>query len=361
MKILILFLDCIHCIIYILLLLAVTTFVVLAEEETPCDSIVEETLLDEEIFFDEAHAFDEEKVPAKGSIPSTRNRDFVDFYMSEMLSHKIYSREEEVKVFQRYEQAKTKKAKKAIKEEITTNNARLVFSVAKRFRGRGVDLADLIQEGNLGLEYAIDKFDYRRNNKFSTYAVNWIVQRIRRAIDNKGRNIRSPVHVLASITEMTNFERHLFHKLKREPTLEELATEMNVSVHEIEKIKKSEKQEINLSLDAPISTRQDGNDLPLMDTIKNHQASSPEDVLFKSELSEKVKNMLSILTERERTVLIMRFGVGPYHDDPHTLQEVGQRFGLTEGRIRKIQIEALEKVRDHFPEARELLKAIASQ
>ena len=234
MKVLILFLNFTHCIMHIPLLLAVTSFVAFAEEETPCDSIVEETL-DEEIFFDEAHAFDEEKVPAKGPISSTRNMDFVDFYRINMLQHEIYSREEEVKVFQRYEQAKDEETRRAIKTEITTNNARLVNSVAKRFRGQGVDFADLIQEGNLGLDLAIDKFDYRRNNKFSTYAVNWIVQRIRRFIADHGKTIRTPVHMFDAIGSITYVERYLFNKLKREPTLEEIATEMNVSVDKVKK------------------------------------------------------------------------------------------------------------------------------
>ena len=345
------------CLKYILLLLAVTSFVALAEEEIFCDSMVERTMLDEEMDFDEEMYFDEESTLSRGPGESTRNLDSVGLYKRDTRQKKVYSKEEEQEVFQRYEEEADEEIKEKIREEIRINNSKLVFSVAKKFTGSGLDLADLIQEGTLGLKRAIEKFDYQRDNKFSTYAVPWIRHKIRRFIIKQGRTINTPEHMLVSISEMTHSERYLFHKLKREPTLEEIATEMGVSVDKIEKIKKSEKQGINLSLDTPVSIRKDGSDLTLMDTIKDHQTSSPEDDLFKSEFSEKVKNMLSILTERERTVLMMRFGIGPYHDDPHTLQEVGDHFNHTREWTRQVEGKAMKKLKA-YPKAKELLKII---
>ena len=190
------------------------------------------TMLDEEMDFGEEKALD------RGDDDhSTHNLDSVGIYKRDMLQHKIYSREEEQEVFQKYEEAKDEKTKEEIREEIIINNSKLVFSVAKNHTGRGLDFADLLQEGTLGLKRAIDKFDYRRDNKFSTYAVPWVRQKITRAIADQGRTIRTPVHMLVSISEMANVERHLFHKLKRKPSLEELATEMDVSVDKIKKIK----------------------------------------------------------------------------------------------------------------------------
>ena len=347
----------ISCCVKYTFLFAVTTFVALAEEEIPCDIIVEETL-DEEIFFDEAHAFDKEIVPANESIPSIPNRDFVDFYRSKMLQHKIYSREEEVEVFQRYEQAKDEKTRQAIKAEITANNARLVNSVAKKFRGRGVDLADLIQEGNLGLIYAIDKFDYRRDNKFSTYAINWILQKVRRVIADHGRTIRTSIHMFGAIVTMTNVERDLFHQLKREPTLEEVATEMGVSVDKIKKIKRAKMHKDISSLDATITTQEGDESYSLKDTIKDHKESSVLDELIKEGLPEKIRTLLSILTERERTIFMMRFGIDL--DRSYKIEEVGEHFGLTRERIRQIQVEATKKLKQ-LPKAKELLEIITSK
>ena len=341
-----------HCLKYIPLLLAVTTFVTLAEEETPCDSMIEKTMLDEEIDFGAEEALD------RDSGPSAHNLDSVALYKRDAMQHKVYSREEEQEIFQKYEEAEDEETKEAIREEIIINNSRLVFSLAKRHTNQGLDLADLIQEGNLGLKHAIDKFDYRRNNKFSTYAVPWIRQKIKRAIADKGRTIRTPVHMFVSIGEMTNVEHYLFHKLKRKPTLEEVAMEMGVSVNKIEKIKKSKKQGTNLSLDTPIPTK-DGEEVYLMDIIKDRKVSSPEDDLLKTDFSEEVKKLLSILTEKEQKVLIMRFGIGL--DISYTLEEVGQRLGLTRERVRQIQEKSMDKIRRRFPEARELLRAIASQ
>ena len=340
-----------HCLKYIPLLLAFTSFVAFAEEETPCDSMVEKTMLDEEMDFGEGETLD------KSSGPSAHNLDSVGIYKRDAMQHKIYSREEEQEVFQRYEEVEDEETKEAIRKEIIINNSKLVFSQAQKFTGRGLDLADLIQEGNLGLEHAIDKFDYRKNNKFSTYAVPWIRQRISRAISDHGRTIRTPVHMLVSISKMTNVEIHLFHILKRKPTVEEIATEMGVSVDKVEKIKISKKQGINPSLDTPIPTK-DWEDVFLMDIIEDHRVSSPEDGLFKAELSEGVKKLLSILTEREQRVLIMKFGIDL--DRSYTLVEIGQQLDLTREEARQIERKAIRKIRNHFPEARELLKAITS-
>ena len=340
-----------HCLKYTSLLLAVS-FVVLAEEEILCDSMVEKTMLDEEMSFHEERALD------RDSGPSAHTLDSVGLYKKDTAHHKIYSREEEQEVFQKYEEAEDEETKEAIKKEIIINNSKLVFSQAKEFTGRGLDLADLIQEGNLGLDHAIDEFDYRRGNKFSTYAVPLIRQAISNAILDKSRTVRIPVHMLVSINEMRSFEKDLFHKLKRKPILEEVATEMGVSIKKAEKIKKSEKQGINLSLDTPIPNR-NGEDVFLMDIIEDHRVSSPADELLKIELSEKVKKMLSILTEKEQEVLIMRFGINL--GQSYTREKVGQHIGLSKKEVRQIEEKAIRKIRRHFPEARELIKGIASQ
>lgn len=259
--------------------------------------------------------------------------DPVRMYLKEIGRVPLLTAEEEVELAKRIEQGD-----EAAKRRLAEANLRLVVSIAKRYVGRGMLFLDLIQEGNLGLIKAVEKFDYRKGFKFSTYATWWIRQAITRAIADQARTIRIPVHMVETINKLIRVSRQLLQELGREPTPEEIAQEMDLSVERVREIMKIAQEPV--SLETPIGEEEDSH---LGDFIEDQEALAPAEAASFTMLKEQLEEVLDTLTSREEQVLRLRFGL----DDgkPRTLEEVGQVFGVTRERIRQIEAKALRKLR----------------
>ena len=259
--------------------------------------------------------------------------DPVRMYLKEIGQVKLLTAEEEVELAKRVSEGD-----QDAKNKLTEANLRLVVSIAKKYSGRGLHILDLIQEGNTGLIRAVDKFDWTKGNKFSTYATWWIRQAITRAIADQARTIRVPVHMVEVINKATRCNRKLVQELGREPTVEEIAAELGLPVEKI--IEANRTAADTLSLDTPVG---DEEDTSIGSFVPDDMTPGPADATSNALLAEALKEILDTLTEREADVLRMRFGM--FDGRSHTLEEVGQIFGVTRERIRQIENKAIRKLR----------------
>ena len=283
---------------------------------------------------DEVPDNDEEELVDPLELAAEYNLDDpVRMYLKEIGQVKLLTAEEEIELAKRVSEG-DKKAK----DRLTEANLRLVVSIAKKYSGRGLHILDLIQEGNTGLIRAVDKFDYTKGNKFSTYATWWIRQAITRAIADQARTIRVPVHMVEVINKATRCNRKLVQELGREPTLEEIAAELNLPIEK--SIEANRTAADTLSLDMPVG---DEEDTTIGSFVEDDNTPGPVDATSNAMLSEALTEILGTLTEREADVLRMRFGM--YDGRTHTLEEVGQIFGVTRERIRQIENKAIRKLR----------------
>ena len=309
----------------------ILTFTAIDDDEEPSDDIL--------IEYEDDSDFIEEDTSA---ITAAMSDDPVKLYLKEIGNYPLLTMEQEIELAKRIEEGDNA-AKKALAE----SNLRLVVSIAKRYVGRGMSCLDLIQEGNLGLIKAVDKFTYSKGFKFSTYATWWIRQSITRSIADQSRTIRIPVHMSEVINKTYRVSRTLLQELGREPTEQELADRLEMPIEKVREILKVSSDPI--SLDTPIGEEDDSH---LGDFIKDDTIVGPEDAAAYSMLQEQIGKLLSTLTEREKRVLTLRFGL----DDgrTRTLEEVGKEFNVTRERIRQIEAKALRKLR--HPSRARLLK-----
>ena len=259
--------------------------------------------------------------------------DPVRMYLKEIGRISLLSPEEELKL-----SIQIANGDEDAKQQLAESNLRLVVSIAKRYVGRGLLFLDLIQEGNIGLMKAVDKFDYDKGYKFSTYATWWIRQAITRALADQARTIRVPVHMVETINKMARIQRQMTLELNREPSEEEIAKKMGISVEKVREVIKISQEPV--SLETPIGEEDDSH---LSDFIKDKSSMSPEEYATNEILKEEIKNVLMTLQEREQEVLELRFGL--IDGTCHTLEEVGKRFNVTRERIRQIEAKALRKLR----------------
>ena len=294
--------------------------------------IMDDDDIDDDIILDDEDEGEVEKIDL--SVPDGVSiEDPVRMYLKEIGKVPLLSAEEEIELAKRMELG-DQEAKKRLAEA----NLRLVVSIAKRYVGRGMLFLDLIQEGNLGLIKAVEKFDYRKGYKFSTYATWWIRQAITRAIADQARTIRIPVHMVETINKLIRVSRQLLQELGREPTPEEIAAEMNMPVDRVREILKISQEPV--SLETPIGEEEDSH---LGDFIQDDNVPVPADAAAFTLLKEQLEEVLGTLTEREQKVLTLRFGLEDGR--ARTLEEVGKEFNVTRERIRQIEAKALRKLR----------------
>lgn len=305
---------------------------------------------DDEVFLEEdaETAEQEEEIKEEIEFPSDSMiavDDPVKMYLKEIGALKLLDGEEEIKLAKAVERGIAADATEeeirqgeAAKKELADRNLRLVVSIAKKYLGRGLQFLDLIQEGNLGLLKAVDKFDYTKGYKFSTYATWWIRQAITRAIADQARTIRVPVHMVETINKLNRISRQLLQEKGREATNEELAKAMGISVAKVREVKKIAQDPI--SLETPIGEKEDSH---LGDFIEDHEAVAPDDAAGSILLREQIEELLQGLTDREREVLELRFGLKD--GKTRTLEEVGKYFDVTRERIRQIEGKALVKLK----------------
>ncbi len=281
-------------------------------------------------FFDDADD-DDSATPAKRKGHSSE--DPIQFYLRSIGRVKLLTAKEEIELARRVAAGDL-----LAKKRLVQANLRLVVSVAKKYQGRGLPFLDLIQEGNLGLIRAAEKFDPERGYKFSTYATWWIRQGITRALADKSRTIRVPVHMVETINNLRKVTRKLSQKLDRRPTMDELAKEMNVSLGKVKEILAANRSP--LSLDTPYG---EDDDNTLAELVEDESSKTPEDSTAMSLMSDDVRKVLAVLTPREREVLVLRFGLND--GKPRTLEQVGRLVGITRERTRQIELKALRFLR----------------
>jgi RNA polymerase primary sigma factor len=299
--------------------------------------------LDIEIVNEENIEF-EAKIQSKKKVINQKNKlkpvtksstdDPVRMYINEITRVRLLTASEEVGLAKRIEKGDTD-----AKDRLIGANLRLVVSIAKKYIGKGLGLLDLIQEGNLGLIKAVDRFDYKKGFRFSTYATWWIRQAVTRAIDDHSRTIRIPVHMVETINKLTRVKRKLHQKLYREPSCNDIAEEMGITSERVREIMKLSQEPI--SLETPISEDEGSR---IGDTIEDLKVESPSDAASFTMLQEQLQEVLNTLNDRERKIIKSRFGLLDGH--PRILEEAGREFGITKERIRQVESKALNKLRD---------------